>query len=199
MSQLCHVCGVSHLGYTSPRLPAEGDVGPHLLPQPGAPGWFCVGSASRGTTHTIARAGAGQGGSRGGRRKETSTRHRDSGQRGSAAAGPEAVPEVPFAVACSTTPCASTRSTSRPAGLSCWRRSTAPRRRCSSSPRCRHVPSPGAKPAPSRGRLGHSPGQELCLHWGCALGVRNNQQHPSTKATEFSRCTNYSHNCGNIY
>lgn len=54
---------------------SKGDVEPHLLPQPAAPGWFSVGSAGPGTVHTITRAGTKQGGEhrRGGRRKETTT------------------------------------------------------------------------------------------------------------------------------
>lgn len=84
---------VSHLGHTSPRLPAsKGDVEPHLLPQPGAPGWFSVGSARPGTVHTMTQTGTRQGGehSRGGRRKETTPAAQGSIR--SAAADGECVP-----------------------------------------------------------------------------------------------------------
>lgn len=51
-----------------------------------------------------------------------------------------------------------------------------------------------AKPVPSRGRhrLGQDQdrAQELCLDWGSAPRVRNNQQHPSAKATKLSSSSN---------
>lgn len=193
---------VSHLGYTSPRLPCL-KRGCWASPSSSASGsWlvFCWLSRPWDCAHNHkswykTRGGTPQ------RWEEEGNNDCSSGHSvRSAAADCESVPwrslTAVFALSCSTTRCGSTKYTNRPAGPSCWRRSIAQRKKCSSLLRYRHVLEPSCKTcslkrqAQVRTRLGQSPGQELCLDWGSALGVRNNQEHPSAKAIRLNSSTN---------